>query len=145
MAAHRSPSSRHRLSRSLRAFSPDGRWVAYQSNESGTFEIYVQPFPGPGGKSPVSADGGLRPKWSRNGRELFFRAGDRMMAAPIEPGPAFASGTARVLFEGQYAPWYDVTPDGRFLMVRDEQPADPTHLRFVLNWTEELKRLAPIK
>ena len=128
------------------AFSPDGRWVAYQSNESGgRFEIYVQPFPGPGGKFQVSNGGGLRPRWSRDGRELFFRAGGRVMAAPIEPGPTFASGTARVLFEGRYAPQYDVTADGRFLMVRDEQQADPTQLRFVLNWFEELKRLAPTK
>jgi Tol biopolymer transport system component len=127
------------------AFSPDGRWVAYQSNESGRFEIYVQPFPGPGGKSQVSADGDLRPKWSRNGRELFFRAGGGMMAVPIEPGSTFTSGTARVLFEGQYAPWYDVAPDGRFLMVRDEQQGDTIELRFVLNWLEELKRLAVIK
>ena len=127
------------------AFSPDGRWVAYQSNESGRFEIYVQPFPGPGGKRQVSADGGIRPKWSRNGGELFFRAGGGMMAVPIEPGSTFTSGTARVLFEGQYAPWYDVAPDGRFLMVRDEQQGDTIQLRFVLNWLEELKRLAVIK
>jgi hypothetical protein len=66
-----------------------------------------------------------------------------MMAAPIEPGQTFASGTASVLFEGLYAPPYDVAADGRFLMVRDELQADPTQLRFVLNWFEELKRAAP--
>ncbi len=125
------------------AFSPDGRWVAYQSNESGRFEVYVQPFPGPGGKWQVSTVGGLRPRWSANGRELFFRSGGRMMAAPIQPGLTFASGTAQVLFEGQFAPPYDVNADGRFLMVRDEQQADPTQLRFVLNWFVELKRAAP--
>jgi Tol biopolymer transport system component len=125
------------------AFSPDGRWVAYQSNESGRFEVYVQPFPGPGGKWQVSTVGGVRPRWSPKGRELFFRSGGRMMAAPIEPGLTFTSGTAQVLFEGQFAPTYDVTADGRFLMVRDEQQADLTQLRFVLNWFEELKRAAP--
>jgi eukaryotic-like serine/threonine-protein kinase len=125
------------------AFSPDGRWVAYQSNESGRFEVYVQPFPGPGGKWQVSTVGGVRPRWSPKGRELFFRSGGRMMAAPIEPGLTFTSGTAQVLFEGQFAPTYDVTADGRFLMVRDEQQADPMQLRFVLNWFEELKRAAP--
>lgn len=93
------------------AFSRDGRWIAYQSTESGRYEIYVQPFPGPGGKWQVSTEGGLRPKWSRNGRELFFRSGNRMMAAPVAPGPTFTAGTPRVLFEGQYAPPYDVTPD----------------------------------
>ena len=80
---------------------------------------------------------------ARAGRELFFRSGGRMMAAPIEPGLTFTSGTAQVLFEGQFAPTYDVTADGRFLMVRDEQQADPAQLRFVLNWFEELKRAAP--
>jgi eukaryotic-like serine/threonine-protein kinase len=128
------------------AFSPDGRWVAYQSNESGgRFEIYVQPFPGPGGKFQVSNGGGLRPRWSRDGRQLFFRAGGQVMAAPIEPGPTFASGTARVLFEGQFAPPYDVTADGRFLMVRDEQQGDATQLRFVLNWFTELQQRVPTR
>jgi len=126
------------------AFSPDGRWIAYQSNETGRYEVYVQPFPGPGGKWQVSSDGGTRPKWLRNGRELLFRSGNRMMAAPIQPGVTFATGAPRVLFEGQYAPPYDVTADGAFLMVRDEQLADPTHLRLVLNWFDDVKRRLPV-
>jgi serine/threonine protein kinase len=128
---------------SFPAFSPDGRWIAYQSNETGRFEIYVQPFPGPGGKFQVSNDGGTRPKWLRNGRELFFRSGTRMMAAPIQPGATFTMGAAHVLFDGQYAPPYDVTADGSFLMVRDELQGDPTHLRLVLNWLDDVKRRLP--
>ena len=120
------------------AFSPDGRWIAYQSDETGRPEIYVRAFPGPGGKSQVSTEGGSRPRWSANGRELFFRAGPRMIAAAVTPGPSFTAATPRVLFEGQYPPPYDIAPDGRFLMVRDEQPAERSQLRFVLNWVEEL-------
>ena len=120
------------------AFSPDGRWIAYQSDETGRPEIYVRAFPGPGGKSQVSTEGGSRPRWSANGRELFFRAGPRMIAAAVTPGPSFTAAAPRVLFEGQYPPPYDIAPDGRFLMVRDEQPAERSQLRFVLNWVEEL-------
>jgi serine/threonine-protein kinase len=121
------------------AFSPDGQWIAYQSNETGRPEIYVRPFPGPGGKWQISKEGGLRPKWSHTGREIFFRAGGRLFSAPVTTVPTFTPGTPRLLFEGQYAPPYDVASDGRFLMIRDEQPADRTQLRFVLNWFEELK------
>lgn len=64
-----------------------------------------------------------------------------MMAVSIEPGSAFASGTPRVLFEGQYGNSYDIAPDGRFLMIREERPADPTQLRFVLNWWDDVKQL----
>jgi serine/threonine-protein kinase len=120
-------------------FSPDGRWIAYQSDESGRAEIYVQSFPGPKGKWQVSTEGGLRPKWSPDGRELFFRSGNRMMAAAIAPGTAFAAGPPRVLFTGQFAPPYDVAADGRFLMGRDEQPAAPPHVSLVLNWFEEVR------
>ena len=120
------------------AFSPDGGWIAYQSTETGRSEIYVRAFPGPGGKSQVSTEGGARPRWSRDGRQLFFRVGARMVAAAVTPGPTFANEVPRVLFEGQYAPPFDIAPDGRFLMVRDEQPPDRSQLRFVLNWVEEL-------
>ena len=126
---------------SFPAFSPDGRWIAYQSNESGSFDIYVKRFPESGGKSQVSNAGGVRPKWSRDGRELFFRSGDRMMAVTIEPAATFTAGSPRVLFEGRYAPGYDVAADGRFLMVREEQPADMAQLRFVLRWWHDLERL----
>ena len=128
--------------------SPDGRWLAYASDESGRQEIYVQPYPGPGGKWPISAEGGREPAWNRNGRELFFRSGDRMMAVDVTSKPGFAAGKPRVLFEGSYEPTvftvanYDVAPDGqRFLMLKrtDQRAAAPTQITLVLNWLEELK------
>jgi serine/threonine-protein kinase len=121
------------------AFSPDGRWIAYQSTETGRSEIYVRAFPGPGGKTQVSTEGGARPRWSHDGKQLFFRLGPRMFATAVTPGPTFVAAAPRVLFEGQYPPPYDVAPDGRFLMVRDEQLAERSQLRFVLNWLDELR------
>ncbi len=133
-------------------FSPDGRWLAYASDESGRQEIYVQPYPGPGGKWPISADGGREPVWNRNGRELFYRNGDRMMAVEIATQPGFAAGKPRMLFDGPYeltvfaAPNYDVSPDGRrFLMLKhsEQGAAALTQINIVLNWSEELKRRVP--
>ena len=73
-------------------FSPDGRWLAYISDESGRYEIYVQPYPGPGGKWQISTEGGTEPVWNPNGRELFYRSGDKMMAVDIATQPRFAAG-----------------------------------------------------
>ena len=134
------------------AFSPDGRWLAYGSDESGRPEIYVRPFPGPGGKTQISTDGGVQPVWARSGRELFYRNADKMMAAAIEANPAFSAAKPKLLFEGHYEastfsfePNYDVSPDGkRFLMVKgSEQESAATQLNVVLNWSDELRRLAP--
>jgi serine/threonine-protein kinase len=130
----------------LRAkFSPDGRYLAYQSDESGRAEIYVQPLPGPGGKQQISIEGGMDPAWAPNGRELFYRHGDKMMAVSIETSPAFSASAPRLLFEGRYEPNYDVAPDGqRFLMIKpSEQEAAPTQLNVILEWFEELKRRVP--
>jgi Tol biopolymer transport system component/predicted Ser/Thr protein kinase len=133
-------------------FSSDGRWLAYNSNESGRYEIYVQPYPGPGGKWQISTEGGTEPVWNPNGRELFYRSGDKMMAVDIATQPGFAAGTPRMLFEGLYdpAPYplanYDVSPDGqRFLMLKptEHEQAAPTQINVVLNWFEELKRRVP--
>jgi serine/threonine-protein kinase len=132
-------------------FSPDGRWLAYTSFESGRAEIYVQPFPGPGGKWQISTLGGTEPAWNSNGRELFYRQGERMMAVDIATQPAFSAGRPRLLFEGPYLlsagnlPAYDVARDGRrFLMVEEsQQEQPPTQINVVLNWFEELDRLAP--
>jgi serine/threonine-protein kinase len=136
-------------------FSPDGHWLAYASGESGRREIYVQPYPGPGGKWQVSTDGGTEPQWNRNGRELFYRSDDKMMAVDVSTQTGFAAGTPRQLFERPYMmngsglarANYDVSPDGqRFLMlkpVEQEQEQKPTQINVVLNWTEELKRLVP--
>jgi WD40 repeat protein len=85
--------------------SPDGRWLAYHSNESGQFEVYVRPFPGvDSGRWQVSTGGGLQPVWARDGRELFYLVpqGRAVMAVAIQPGPAFAAGNPRLVFEGQY-------------------------------------------
>jgi serine/threonine-protein kinase len=135
-------------------FSPDGRWLAYTSNESGRREIYVQPYPGPGGKWQISTDGGAEPQWNRNGRELFFRVGEKMMSVEIITQPGFSAGKPRQLFEGHYLATppqfaranYDVSPDGqRFLMLKplEQNQTTPTQINVVLNWTEELKRLVP--
>jgi Tol biopolymer transport system component len=131
------------------AFSPDSRWLAYTSNESGRYEVYVQPYPGPGGKWQVSTEGGMEPVWARNGQELFYRNGDKMMAVAVQTRPSFTVGTAKMLFEGRYATPvstnYDISADGqRFLMVKgSQQESAPTQLTVVLNWFQELKRLAP--
>jgi eukaryotic-like serine/threonine-protein kinase len=133
-------------------FSPDGRWLAYVSDESGPWEVYVQPYPGPGGKWQISTEGGTEPTWNPNGRELFYPNGDKMMAVDISTQAGFSAGKPLVLFEGPYQPGgapvanYAVSPDGqRFLMVKpvdQEQPA-PTQINVVLNWFEELKRRVP--
>lgn len=134
-------------------FSPDGRWLAYVSDESGRPEIYVQPYPGPGGKWQISVDGGIEPAWNPNGRELFYRSGNRMMAVQVALQPTFSAGRPTMLFEGEYlaSPFpntgttYDVTRDGqRFLMVKDIEQASATQINVVVNWFEELKRLVPI-
>ena len=133
-------------------FSPDGRWMAYVSGESGRPEVYVQPFPGPGGKWQISTDGGIEPLWNPNGRELFYRNGSQMLAVPVETSGGFSAGRPAMLFDGPYLAstfpltgvTYDVTRDGqRFLMVKDE-PAAATQINVVVNWFEELKRLVPV-
>ena len=134
-------------------FSPDGRWVAYVSNESGRNEIHVRPFPGPGERLTVSVEGGNEPVWSRDGRELFYRSGDAMMAVDVSTGPALNTGKPRRLFEKPYErtlalwPNYDVSADGRrFLMVKTiGQEAAPAQINVVLNWTEELTRRVPTR
>ncbi len=132
-------------------FSPDGRWLAYVSDESGRREIYVQPYPGPGGKWQISTEGGTEPVWNPNGRELFFRRGEKMMSVDIATQPSFAAGKLRLLFEGPYQPLpaatnFDVSPDGqRLLMLKPSAAAEaaPTQINVVLNWFEELKQKVP--
>jgi eukaryotic-like serine/threonine-protein kinase len=132
-------------------FSPDGRWLAYHSDESGRTEVYVRPYPGPGSKWQISTEGGMEPVWNPNGRELFYRNGNKMMAVNIITQPGFSSGKPTALFEGPYVPTptslsnYDVSPDGqRFLMLKAvEQQQTATQIHVILNWHEELKRLVP--
>jgi hypothetical protein len=128
-------------------FSPDGHWIAYESNESGQFEVYVQPFPGPGGKSRISSAGGAQARWRRDGKELFYIALDnRLMAVPIHldtKREAVDAGAAVPLFtthiggavQGPVNQQYIVSPDGqRFLMntVAEEAVASP--ITVILNW-----------
>jgi Tol biopolymer transport system component len=139
-------------------FSPDGRWLAYSSNESGRSEVYVTPYPGPGGKVTISTTGGRSPRWSANGRELFFRDDSRMMVADVAPGAVFRAGMPRVLFEGSYqqelgvlgAHNYDVSADGQcFVMIAPQvagpRPEDRPQIVVVGHWLEELKRLVPVR
>lgn len=123
--------------------SPDGRFLAYVSNESGRAEVYVQAFPGPGGKWQVSTEGGKEPVWARNGGELFYGSGDKMMVVSLETEPTFTAAKPRVLFADPYVKhgWflanYDVSPNGRFLMVKSEDTEE--QLVVVQNWPELLK------
>jgi len=134
-------------------FSPDGHWLAYISDESGRKEIYVQPYPGLRGKYQIPTDDGSEPVWNPNGRELFYRSGDKMMAVEVMMQPSFSVGKPRMLFQGAYLrafgaqPMYDVSPDGeRFLMIKpSEQTISLTQIVVVQNWFEELKRRVPAK
>src|SRR5262249_31360391 len=126
--------------------SPDGRYIAYQSDETGRTEVYVRPFPEGGTTVQVSTDGGTEPVWAYTGREFFYRKGDKVMKVDVHAGSTFTAARPRVLFEEpEYAlavfGTYDVSPDGdRFLFVeqgaRRETAAD---LHMVLNWFADLK------
>ena len=140
------PLLRTQFTESSPTFSPNGRWVAYQSNESGRNEVYVQAYPGPGGKVQISTAGGTKPIWARDGGELFYRNSDKMMAVPIRDQSGFTFGTPRILFEGRYetgrrVPGYDISPDGqRFLMVKTPDESAPRQINVIVNWFEELRR-----
>ena len=147
--------------------SPDGRWLAYSSNESGQMEVYVRPFPEVNsGRWQVSTDGGNSPLWSPDGREIFYLIGNTegVMAVEVETEPTFKPGKPRLLFEGSYVgaapqdgvPW-DIHPDGkRFFMMKepwttgDESTAEasaaggPRKITIVLNWDEELRQRVPV-
>jgi serine/threonine protein kinase len=130
-------------------FSPDGKWLAYVSDETGEYQVYVVPYPGPGAKLAVSIDGGLSPIWSPDGRELLFRKGGKVMSAAATYDPELSFAAPVELFEGPYTldfmghQRWDVAPDGqRFLMVENSQDY---RIVIVQNWFEELERLAPKK
>ncbi len=140
------------------ALSPGGRWLAYVSDVSGRYEIYVTPFRGPGPKVMISTNGGVHPAWAPSGRELFYHQGSyptqkelfRMTAVDIVTQPELRPGKPRVLFEGPYEHRnilgrdYDVTSDGqRFVMVKSTDESQPQQINVVLNWFDELKRLVP--
>ncbi|MGH9363952.1 MAG: protein kinase domain-containing protein [Thermoanaerobaculia bacterium] len=123
------------------ALSPDGRWMAYESDESGRYEVYVRPYPGPGGKWQISSGGGRYPVWGKDARELTYWNGSKLMAAPIETKTGFSAGKPALLFEGAYA-GSDVSPDGqRFLMIKEpENRSTATRINVVLGWFDDLRR-----
>ena len=140
--------------------SPDGRWLAHESDEAGQSQVYVRPFPNvDGGRWQISQAGGTRPLWARNGRELFYLDTARhLMAVPVEASAAFNAGNPTKVFEAAYlvpnnGVTYDVSPDGkRFLMIKGRaaeatqpltQPSMP--MVVVVNWFEELKNRVPVK
>jgi serine/threonine protein kinase/Tol biopolymer transport system component len=140
--------------------SPNGRWMAYASNESGKNEVFVRPFPDVNkGRWQISTAGGSAPLWSPNGRELFYLSNENaVVATPVETEPSFSPGTPKVLFQSIYAtsnttsgtPW-DISPDGkRFLMIKEPGTVTsgsgiPLKINIVLNWFEELKQRVPVK
>jgi len=141
-------------------FSPDGRWIAYTSNESGTPEVYVRSYPGPGEKIRISTAGGFEPMWTPNGREIVYRSGtlerQQFFAAAIRASSTFQADAPRLLFDtkgGTYEATvptrsWDMSADGqRFLLLRPVPSTDKfvTDMHVVLNWTEDLKRLVPNK
>jgi serine/threonine-protein kinase len=123
-------------------FSPDGRWLAYISDESGRWEVYVRPFPNLNAKWQVSTGGGSLPTWEARGRELFFQNGSKMMAVGIRTDTPFMPGAPRLLFEGSYIEdAFDVAPDGRFIMIQASPAEDPpTQITIVQNFLDELIR-----
>jgi dipeptidyl aminopeptidase/acylaminoacyl peptidase len=135
--------------------SPNGRWFAYTSNESGSWDVYVRPFPSLDRKWRISPDGGSRPTWRRDGKELFYIGPDqKLFAVPVSADVSFAPGTPSPLFEVKMIPLppmqprlqYAATADGnRFLVNTVVEPAAPSPIAVVLNWSEELKPRASTK
>jgi Tol biopolymer transport system component len=128
--------------------SPDGRFLTYHSDEFVQYEVFVRSLTGPGGRWQLSSDGGMQPLWARNGREIFYRNGDKVFAVLVSTEPSFQSGRPGMLFERRFAmasaffAEYDVTPDGRFVMLQDLESL-PTQIYIVQNWFEELKARVP--
>ena len=135
------------------AFSPDGAWLAYVSDESGQDEVYVLSYPDLNEKSIISTDGGREPAWSADSSELFYRYGDDFMTVTVRTEPTLSPDPPRLLFSGRYvrealpasgSRTYEVATDDRFLVVRREQLGDATpRSNVILNWFEELKQRVP--
>jgi len=136
------------------SFSPDGRWMAYVSDESGTMEVYARPFPGPGGRWQISSGGGTRPVWSRAGHELLFQSPDRRVISvsytvngdSFTPGKQQERPDIRLAEIGDLAT-FDLSPDGKhlaaLLVVGAEAEKPRTHLMFLLDFSDEVRRRAP--
>ena len=132
-------------------FSPDGRWMAYASNETGSWEIYVSPFPSATGKWQVSSAGGEEPRWRHDGKELFYLSAEgKMMALAVTPGASFKAGSPVALFQtthrrqpvsaqDQFS--YDVSGDGqRFLIITKVDEANAAPSSITLNWASEMEK-----
>ncbi len=135
-------------------FSPDGQWLAYVSNETGSNEIFVRPYPGPGGAWQISTGGGGGPIWAPNGQELLYMNGNQLMAVDIETESGFTTGAPRLLFEDLFRPStgnvasYDVNAGGdRFVMIQDAAVTDieaqPDQIDVIGNWFEDLPEQVP--
>jgi hypothetical protein len=155
--------------------SPDGEWLAYVSNQSGHNEVWVQPFPQPGEPHQVSTEGGMMPRWSADGRRLYYlsgptdgaqpmslplpsRTGSTYLVVDISTRPAFRASAPRIVFQDPEMKYtviaalsgYDVAPDGRFLMVEVIRspgviPPPPSDVRLIVNWAEELRTHVPAR
>ena len=124
--------------------SPDGRWIAYTSNETGQWEVWVREYPGLEGQTLVSVGGGLMPVWDRSGKELYYRSGNRLCSATIAPGAAFSVRHRTVLFDAPQLRSallerdYDVSPDGKhFVMLRRQDPLE--RLQVILHWERQIE------
>lgn len=130
------------------ALSPDGRWLAYAMKDSGRWQIYVQSFPDLQGKWQISTEGGMEPLWARNGKELFYRAGDKVLAVTISTAAGFQASQPQPVFThlsgfnaGTLLPTYDIAPDGqRIVMMKGERDAVPTHLHAIVNWFADVQK-----
>lgn len=127
-------------------FSPDNRWIAYESNESGCPEIYVQPASGAGGKWQISNEGGMRPVWPKGSKEIFYLTSNKLMAVPVEISPTFSAGTPHELFEENFftsGHYYDASANGQhFFFIKSlNQSNGPTGINAILNWTDEMVNL----
>jgi serine/threonine-protein kinase len=128
-------------------FSPDGRWIAYESLETGELNIYVQPWPALDRKWPISTAGGREPVWGPNGRELFYRNGGAVMVVDVGSGPEFHAGVPRELFRGRF--WnessgdycYDISPDGRRFFMIQPDTTEHTEVHVIVNWGTELEQI----
>ena len=136
------------------SFSPDGRWLAYSSNQSGQSDVWVRPFPGPGAPVRVSSEGGGKPKWSRDGTEIFYENGPKMMSARVRSSaPDFRVEAPVLLFEGGFVRddtdprmlFVDVAQDGRFLAVQPAGAEGTASMVIVQHLDVELDRLLPVR
>jgi len=130
-------------------FSPDGRWVAYSSDESGVLEVYARPYPGPGGKIQLSTGGGFFPRWRADGTELYYQTETALFAVPVRWDTGLRPARPRVLFEIEAAVplGFDVSRDGRtfYVVELDESSWQSDRIDIVLNWTDELRRLDAVR